>query len=352
MNILGIESSCDETAASVVKDGRQLLSNVVESQIDIHAKYGGVVPEIASRSHLEAILPVVNQAVESAFTDAVVAKSDLSALSSRDYWQNIDAIAVTYGPGLSGGVLMGSLTARTLARVHNKPLIAVNHVLAHVYANWLIETEPEFPLLALIVSGGHSQIAVFESHTDYRLLGQTRDDAVGEAFDKVAKMLGMSYPGGPSVSRAAESGNPNKYRFPKAKMSDRYDFSFSGLKTAVLRTLQTEVGKSYDFPSFQIAELLNNQQISDVSASFQKAALETLVDKLEIAASEFQPKSIVIAGGVAANSSLRNMIHERLGGHIEYAPANLCTDNAAMIATAAFYQSKAGQNLADSLTLK
>jgi N6-L-threonylcarbamoyladenine synthase len=289
MNILGIESSCDETAASVVKDGRQLLSNVVESQIDIHAKYGGVVPEIASRSHLEGSLASSQPGCRVGFYRCRSGKECSStALSSRDYWQNIDAIAVTYGPGLSGGLLMGSLTARTLARVHNKPLIAVNHVLAHVYANWLIETEPEFPLLALIVSGGHSQIAVFESHADYRLLGQTRDDAVGEAFDKVAKMLGMSYPGGPSVSRAAESGNPNKYRFPKAKMSDRYDFSFSGLKTAVLRTLQTEVGRSYDFPSFQIAEATEVvEQISDVSASFQKAALETLVDKLEIAASEY-----------------------------------------------------------------
>ncbi|MBP7018449.1 tRNA (adenosine(37)-N6)-threonylcarbamoyltransferase complex transferase subunit TsaD [Candidatus Saccharibacteria bacterium] len=361
MNILGIESSCDETAASVVKDGRILLSNVVESQIDIHAKYGGVVPEIASRSHLEAILPVVNQALETAFLLANEGNekslltdnsSRLSALSSRDNWQNIDAVAVTYGPGLSGGLLMGSLTARTLARVHNKPIIGVNHVLAHVYANWLSEKQPNFPLLALIVSGGHSQIALFKSHSDYKLLGQTRDDAVGEAFDKVAKMLGMKYPGGPRVSAAAKNGDPLKYRLPKARMSEKYDFSFSGLKTAVLRTLQSEVGKGYDFPSFQISELLTDQQINDVSASFQKAAIETLVDKLKLAVDEFSPESVVIAGGVAANSYLRDMIHNRISATIDYAPANLCTDNAAMIATAAFYQSDEGKKLDDPLNLK
>jgi N6-L-threonylcarbamoyladenine synthase len=247
MRVLGIESSCDETAASVVEDGSQLLSNVVASSMDLHAQYGGVVPEIAARSHLEAIGPVVEQAV----TDAGCT------------WDDIDAIAVTYGAGLGGSLLVGVLTARTLSILYDKPLYAINHVEAHVYANFLTASSlpgysmraqaPEFPLLAVIVSGGHSQLALFTDHFEYRLLGQTQDDAIGEAFDKVAKMLGLPYPGGPSVGAKALEGNAHAIKLPKARMN-RYDFSFSGLKTAVLRASQQLIGEQYDFPSTQLAE--------------------------------------------------------------------------------------------------
>lgn len=269
MKILGIESSFDETAASVVEDGRVLLSNVVHSQIDIHAQYGGAVPEVAARSHIEVINPVINKAL----TDANLT------------WDDIDAIAVTYAPGLVGSLLVGTLAARTLAVLKNKPLYPIHHVEAHVYANFITEQrslgdnesasarrtgaeseavgdataneprseqrsnrlllpsrQPEFPMLALIVSGGHSQLVLFRGHGDYELLGQTQDDAVGEAFDKVAKIIGLPYPGGPSIAKAALSGNPKAYPLPKAKLAGKYDFSFSGLKTAVLRAVQREVG--------------------------------------------------------------------------------------------------------------
>ncbi|MEI7815491.1 MAG: tRNA (adenosine(37)-N6)-threonylcarbamoyltransferase complex transferase subunit TsaD, partial [Coriobacteriia bacterium] len=226
MKILGIESSCDETAASVVEDGRTVLSNVINSQIDIHAVYGGVVPEVAARSHIEFINPVINQALSDA----------------KLTWDDIDAIAVTYAPGLVGSLLIGTLAARTLALLKNKPLYPIHHVEAHVYANFLNEKAPEFPILALIVSGGHSQLVLFRDHGDYDLLGQTCDDAIGEAFDKVAKIIGLPYPGGPSIAKAALDGNPLAYKLPKAKMSGAYDFSFSGLKTATLRAVQREVG--------------------------------------------------------------------------------------------------------------
>jgi N6-L-threonylcarbamoyladenine synthase len=321
MKILGIESSCDETAAAVVEDGRRLLSNVVNSQIDIHAVYGGVVPEVAARSHIEVINPVINQALRDA----------------NCTWDDIDGIAVTYAPGLIGSLLIGTLAARTLAILKNKPLYPIHHVEAHVYANFLNENAPQFPTLALIVSGGHSQLVLFRDHGDFELLGQTMDDAVGEAFDKVAKIIGLSYPGGPSVARAAENGDPNKYKLPKSKLSGKYDFSYSGLKTAVLRAVQYEVGKDFTFPSTQLAALLNDVQRNDFAASFQRIAIETLVDKTELAFNDFQPKSVVIAGGVAANQELRRILSERLPIKIEYAPMNLCTDNAAMIATMGYY---------------
>lgn len=321
MKILGIESSCDETAASVVQDGRILLSNVVNSQIDIHSVYGGVVPEVAARSHIEVINPVINQAL----TDAKLT------------WDDIDAIAVTYAPGLIGSLLVGTLAARTLAVLKNKPLYPIHHVEAHVYANFLNETAPEFPMLALIVSGGHSQLVLFRDHGDYELLGQTQDDAVGEAFDKVAKIIGLPYPGGPSIAKTALDGDPKKYPLPKAKMSGSYDFSFSGLKTAVLRAIQREVGKDFTFPSHDLPALLNDVQRADFAASFQRIAVETLVDKAERAFNDYAPKSVVIAGGVAANQELRRILSERLPLHIDYAPMNLCTDNAAMIATLGYY---------------
>jgi N6-L-threonylcarbamoyladenine synthase len=332
MKILGIESSCDETAASVVEDGRRLLSNVVHSQIDIHAAYGGVVPEVAARSHIEVINPVINQAL----SDAQLT------------WDDIDAIAVTYAPGLVGSLLVGTLAARTLAILKNKPLYPIHHVEAHVYANFLIENsssqdlalpskQPALPLLALIVSGGHSQLVLFKGHGDYQLLGQTQDDAVGEAFDKVAKIIGLPYPGGPSVAKAALAGDPYKYQLPKAKLAGKYDFSFSGLKTAALRAVQREVGVDFTFPSHELPARLNDVQRADFAASFQRIAIETLVDKAEKAFQDYAPKSVVIAGGVAANQELRRQLSDRLSLPIEYAPMQLCTDNAAMIATLGYY---------------
>ena len=327
MRILGIESSCDETAAAIVEDGHRLLSNVVRTQIDIHKVYGGVVPEVAARSHIEVINPVIEQAL----TEATLT------------WSDIDGIAITYAPGLSGSLLVGSLAARTLAQQKNIPLYPIHHVEAHVYANFITEQsdginltlpskQPDFPMLALIVSGGHSQLVLFKDHGDYELLGQTQDDAVGEAFDKVAKIIGLPYPGGPSVADAALAGDPKKYQLPKAKMQGAYDFSFSGLKTAVLRAVQREVGVDTTFPSFELPALLNDVQRADFAASFQKTAIETLVDKAEKAYHDYSPASVVIAGGVAANQELRRQLQERLPLTIEYAPMQLCTDNGAMIA--------------------
>ena len=351
--MLGIESSCDETAAAVVRDGHELLSNVVQTQIDIHKAYGGVVPEVAARSHIEVINAVVEEALQ---------KADVT-------WDDIDAIGVTYAPGLIGSLLVGTLAARTLAIIKNKPLYNIHHVEAHVYANFLITPPPQFPMLALIVSGGHSQLVLFRDHGDYTLLGQTQDDAVGEAFDKVAKVIGLPYPGGPSVAKAAESGNDRAYTFPKAHFTCKhtgdhagsieslaheichaYDFSFSGLKTAVLRRVQQICNKPYDFPSTQLAVLLNNQQRNDIAASFQRVAIETLVDKTVRAFDDYSPASAIIAGGVAANSELRKQLSDRIPLDIQYAPIALCTDNAAMVATLTYYRMKL-QKPADPYTL-
>lgn len=333
MKILGIESSCDETAAAVIEDGFKICSNVVVTQIDIHKHYGGVVPEIAARSHIEAINPVIDEALSQA----------------NCTWGDIDAIAVTYAPGLIGSLLVGTLAARTLAILHNKPLYPIHHVEAHVYANFITadaradsklalpSKQPEFPMLALIVSGGHSQLVLFRDHGDYELLGQTQDDAVGEAYDKVAKIVGLPYPGGPSIAKAALQGNAHAYTLPKAKLSGKYDFSFSGLKTAVLRAVQHEVGKDFTFPSHELPGLLNDAQRANFAASFQRIANETLVDKAAKAFSDYAPKSVVIAGGVAANADLRAQLQARLPIAIEYAPMEFCTDNAAMIGTLGYY---------------
>lgn len=332
MRILGIESSCDETAAAIVEDGQLLLSNVVKTQIDIHKVYGGVVPEVAARSHIE----VVNAVIDQALTDAHLS------------WNEIDGIAVTYAPGLLGSLLVGTLAARTIAHQKNIPLYPIHHVEAHVYANFITgqangldlqlpSKQPDFPMLALIVSGGHSQLVLFKNHGDYELLGQTQDDAVGEAFDKVAKIIGLPYPGGPSIAEAAKQGDPKKYTLPKAKMQGAYDFSFSGLKTAVLRAVQREVGVDTTYPSFKLPELLNDVQRADFAASFQHTAVETLVDKAQKAFNDHSPTSVVIAGGVAANQELRKQLQARLPINIEYAPMQLCTDNAAMIATLGYF---------------
>lgn len=326
VNILGIETSCDETAAAVVQDGTELLSSVVASQMDIHAAFGGVVPEVAARSHVEVMLPVVQQALEEAGLD----------------WDEIDAIAVTEGPGLVGSLMIGTLTAATLARLKNKPLIPVNHVTAHVYANFLTEPHPQFPLLALIVSGGHTQLVLMKDHIHYEILGRTRDDAVGEAFDKVAKIVGLPYPGGPAVAEAAKHGDTLAFAFPKPKLgTDSLDFSFSGLKTAVLRAAQTAVGKDFRLPSHELPALLSDQQRCDIAASFQQTAVDILVGRTLQAYERHSPASVVIAGGVAANQLLRARLSDQLPAPITYAPMELCTDNAAMIAARGYYELKA-----------
>lgn len=345
MRVLGIETSCDETGVAIVEDGKRLLSNVVSTSLDLHVQYGGVVPEIAARSHIEFIMPAVESALTQANCD----------------WDSIDAIAVTNGAGLGGCLLVGVMTARTLAITKNKPLYAINHVEGHVYANFITETPlpgyklpvqaPVFPVLALIVSGGHSQLVLFRDHFDYTLLGQTHDDAIGEAFDKVAKVLGLPYPGGPSVGEKAEHGNPLAFQFPKAKMAGKYDFSFSGLKTAVLRAIQAECGKGYDFPSFKLAELLSELQKANIAASFQRIAIETVVDKTLLAYKEFQPQSVIIAGGVVASLELRRQLAERLPTEICYTDPKLCTDNGAMIATLGCYKIANAQPAADPYSL-
>lgn len=345
MRVLGIETSCDETAAAVVEDGHRLLSNVVASSMDLHVQYGGVVPEIAARSHIEAIIPTVQKALQDAKTD----------------WDGIDAIAVTYGAGLGGSLLIGVLAARTLALVYNKPLYGINHVAGHVCVNFLNDTalsgyslpqfQPQFPVLALIVSGGHSQLALYRDHFDYTLLGQTRDDAIGEAFDKVAKILGLPYPGGPSVGKKALEGDPNKYQLPKAHMAGDYDFSFSGLKTAVLRLAQAEIGEDFTFPSKDLPERLTERQKADIAASFQRVAIETVVDKTIEAFEAYAPRSVVIAGGVAASPELRRQLAERLPIPVAYTDPKLCTDNGAMIAALGCFSALLHRPTADPRTL-
>jgi N6-L-threonylcarbamoyladenine synthase len=346
MKILGIETSCDETAAAVVEDGKHLLSNVVSSSMDEHVLYGGVVPEIAARSHIEAIIPVIEQSLQQA----------------NCTWDDIDAIAVTYGAGLGGSLLIGVMTARTLAIAKQKPLYACNHVEAHIYVNFLTDTslpgyklptsQPKFPLLGVIVSGNHSQLVLWRDHFDYTLLGQTHDDAIGEAFDKVAKIVGLPYPGGPSIAKKALEGDPFAYTFPKARLEKKYDFSFSGVKTAVLRTAQAEIGEDHTFPSFKLSERLSEPQKANIAASFQRIAVETMVDKTVMAYNEFQPKSVVIGGGVAASSELRRQLAERLPSPPEYTDIKLCTDNGAMVATLGYYQKLKDRPTADPYTLE
>ena len=324
MKILGIETSCDETSAGIVEDGHKLLANIVKTQIDIHKEYGGVVPEIAARNHIEVILPVVNQSLKTAKLN----------------WKEIDGIAVTNGPGLMGSLLVGTLTARMLALIHRKPIYPVHHVLGHIYANWLLPEQPEFPCLALIVSGGHTHLFYLESHLKVKLIGKTTDDAVGEAYDKVAKLIGLEYPGGPAIDKAFHKGNPDFLDLPTPKVPGRYDFSFSGLKTAVLRRTQELIGKDFRFPSWQIAEKLTEQQRDNIAASFQKKAVEILVNTTKKAFDEFQPKSVIIGGGVACNNYLREELQKALPIKLNYAPIDLCTDNGAMIAALGCFMSE------------
>lgn len=412
MKVLGIESSCDETAAAIVEDGYRLLGNVVSSQMLDFAAYGGVIPEIAARSHIEVISSVIEKAL---------AEADCS-------WSDIDAIAVTYAPGLIGSLLVGTLAARTIAHAKQIPLYPVHHVEGHVYANFITEAgyastaseaplsstplrprsseaqskqqlapsgverkdggselqrltlpskQPAFPMLALIVSGGHSQLVLFHDHGVYELLGQAQDDAVGEAFDKVAKVIGLPYPGGVSISKLAPEGDAHAFEFPKARLScpshcthqpnrpvtqadidtgnvikggrgeyflkercHKYDFSFSGLKTAVLRAVQEQVGVDHTFPSHDLPERVSDVLRANVAASFQRTVVETLVEKTLSAFHDYSPASVVIAGGVAANQELRRQLQDALPIRIEYAPMSLCTDNAAMIASLGYYHAQ------------
>jgi N6-L-threonylcarbamoyladenine synthase len=346
MRILGIETSCDETAAAVVENGSRLLSNVVASSMALHAVYGGVVPEIAARSHIEAIIPVIDRAL----ADANCA------------WSQLSGIATTNGPGLGGSLLIGVLTARTIAICQNLPLYAINHVEGHVYANFLTDTslpgyilperQPLFPMLALVVSGGHTELILFHDHFDYTFLGQTHDDAMGEAFDKVAKILGLAYPGGPSIGLMAKEGDPLSYKLPKARLVNKYDFSFSGLKTAVLRLAQEQIGESFGFPSSKLSERLDKAQKANIAASFQRVAIETVVDKTVAAYHEYLPASVIIAGGVAASTELRRQLTERLPVAIAYTDPKLCTDNGAMIAALGCYKAKLHQDVADPYGLE
>ncbi len=318
--ILGIETSCDETAAAVVGDGRVMLSNVVASQAEMHARYGGVFPEVASREHVLKIVPVLQAAVE----DAQVS------------WNDLSAVAVTNGPGLAGSLLVGVNAAKGLALGNNLPLLGINHLEGHIYANWLDAAalqgplpEKIFPLVGLIVSGGHSEIVLMRGHGQYEMLGHTIDDAAGEAFDKVARLLGLGYPGGPAIQAAADNGDPNAFKLPRAWLGTSYDFSFSGLKTAALHLVQ-----KFDGPPLPVA---------DIAASFQAAIADVLVSKTLQAAREFGAQQILLAGGVAANKQLRHDMQARADVPVLVPPAKLCVDNGAMIAAAAWWHYRAGE---------
>ncbi len=313
---LGIETSCDETAAAVLRGGREILSNVISTQIPLHQKFGGVVPEIASRKHIVNIMPVIDEAIS---------KADVQL-------GEINQIAVTYGPGLVGALLVGVSAAKTLAFALKIPLVAVNHLEGHIFANFLNAPELEPPFLSLVVSGGHSSLIKMNDYNNFELLGQTRDDAAGEAFDKIARVMNLPYPGGPQIDKLAKIGNPNAIDFPRAKVSD-FDFSFSGLKSAVLNYINSAKMRGDE---------INN---ADVAASFQKAVIDALIEKTVAAAENFRLKKIVLAGGVAANSSLEKNLREvcdNRGLKFFYPSKILCTDNAAMIACRGYYQSRAG----------
>lgn len=325
MNILAIESSCDETAAAVVSDGRYVLSNIISSQIDIHKLYGGVVPEIASRKHIEKVIQVVDEALKEA---------NLTM-------EEIDAIAVTYGPGLVGALLVGVSAAKSIAFAHNKPLIGVHHIEGHISANYIENKELEPPFLCLVVSGGHTNLVIVKDYGEYEVLGKTRDDAAGEAFDKVARAIGLGYPGGPKIQKISEEGNKEAIAFPRAKVVDNpFDFSFSGVKSSVLNYLNSCEMKG---------EEINR---ADVAASFQEAVVDVLVNHTIEGAKRLGFTKIAMAGGVASNTALRTRMKEECEkrGFSFYHPSPvLCTDNAAMIGAAAYYDYKKG--LISDLTL-
>lgn len=305
--ILGIETSCDETAVAIVKNGVEVIANVVSSQIDSHKRFGGVVPEIASRHHVEQMTVVLEEAFE----------------QSKLTWDDIDAIAVTEGPGLIGALLVGINAAKALAFAKNKPLIAVHHIAGHIYAN-RIEQEFEFPLLSLIVSGGHTELVLMKGHNKYELIGETLDDAAGEAFDKIARSLDLPYPGGPHIDKLAHEGE-DTYNFPRAWLDGSYDFSFSGLKSAVINFIHNESQRGNDINKANIA------------ASFQASVVDVLTKKTYEASKEYGVKQVIVAGGVAANKGLRVSLEERFSDEetlLLIPPIHLCTDNAVMIAAA------------------
>ena len=362
--VLGIETSCDETAAAVVENGRRVLSNVVASQIDLHKQYGGIFPEIASRQHILTIVPVIEQAMRDAKAD----------------WRDLDAIAVTYGPGLAGSLLVGVNAAKGLAFAKGIPLVGVNHIEAHLYANWLAHTvsaptelgnepgqtaepaaqaaSPQFPLVALIVSGGHTELVLMTDHGQFQRLGATIDDAAGEAFDKVARLLGLGFPGGPAIQQAASRGSSEAFQFPRAWLKGTYDFSFSGLKTAVLRTVrkyESKIGapgadRKSKLVSSQAPPLVHHIPVPHLAASFQAAVVDVLVEKTRLAAEAHKAKQVLLAGGVAANALLRKEMVERLAPTpVLIPPPALCTDNAAPIASLGYFRftrgERAGQDL-------
>jgi N6-L-threonylcarbamoyladenine synthase len=311
MKVLGIETSCDETAIGVVEDGRRLLSSVVASQVEMHATYGGVVPELASRQHVGAIIPVLDQALREAGCTM----------------GEIDAVAATYGPGLAGALLVGWNFAKALAYAHDKPLAPVNHLEGHIYAAWLDrEEQAKFPALVLIVSGGHSDVVLMEGHGRYRRLGQTVDDAAGEAFDKVARLLGLGFPGGPAIDRLARDAPKPSLRLPRARLDQPYDFSFSGLKTKVQQIVRGDGA-----PDAQ-----------ELAAAFQESVVDSLVTKAIAAADENEAQQVILSGGVAANSALRAELVERSRAQVLVPPPALCTDNGAMIAACGYYRLLAG----------
>ncbi len=319
--ILGIESSCDETAAAVIENGRALQSSLVASQIDLHAQYGGVFPEVASRQHVKAIYAIVEQALAAAHLTL----------------PEIDAIAVTRGPGLAGSLVVGINMAKGLALGSGLPLIGVNHLEGHIYSSWVYPAadpeppEPIFPLLALLVSGGHSELVLIPEHLKYQRLGGTLDDAAGEAFDKVARLIGLPYPGGPSIQKAAERGDPKAFNFPRARLEGTWDFSFSGLKTAVLRTVR------------KFEEDKKHLPVEDLAASFQAAVVDSLFTKTIKAAQQFKAHQIVVAGGVSANRALREAFLSQSEFPVNIPRLLLCTDNAAMIASAGYFRFASGQ---------
>ncbi len=318
--VLAIESSCDETAAAVVRDGRWVEGNAVASQIPLHQPYGGVVPELASRAHVHALVPVIRDAMEQAEVD----------------WNDIDVVAATRGPGLTGSLLIGLNGAKAVAFGRDLPFVAVNHLEGHIYANWLAPASeetaqppaPEFPLLCLVVSGGHSDIALMRDHGNLVRLGRTRDDAAGEAFDKVARILGLGFPGGPAVQKSADDGDPSRLPLSRAWLKGTYDFSFSGIKTAALRLAQ----------SFGD----NPVPVADIAASFQESVADVLSAKAVQAAIDFGARQLALAGGVAANSALRKMVQERSPIPVLLPPLRFCTDNAAMIASAGYFSYASG----------
>lgn len=358
MLVLGIESSCDETGAAVVRDGRDILSNVVASQASIHARYGGVVPEVASRQQLSAVIPVLETALQQASVT----------------WSDLDGIAATYGPGLAGSLLVGLTAGKTLSLARGLPFVGVNHLEAHIYANWLRSADagarpatgsnpgdsdeqsgdPAFPLLALVISGAHSELVYIPRHGRYELLGQTRDDAAGEAFDKVSRVLGLGYPGGPAIERAARDATDGKnpYRLPRAWLPDTYDFSFSGLKTAVVQLVEgARAGAAPEGASRYVREgaaaaAAGGVSVPELAAAFQDAVVDVLATKTARAARALEVRQVVLAGGVAANLALRERLSAALapeGIALTYPPVAFCTDNAAMIASAGYFHLRLGE---------